>query len=294
MNPFDIIVYVALAWALVSGWWRGLAVQLLSLAGVVAALFVAAAYGRSLGELLGLDDSVAGVTGFIIIFLAVLVAVGVAARLLRTVFRFAGLGALDALLGVVFSVAKVLLVLSVLFAWFDALNADYDLVGRQTIDDSHWFRPVAGISESLTPYFEELKQKITEKYVLPDIGRLKKELPRQQEMYEKASGQQLEEAFSQGVCFNQQIQQQIIEDDNLLVMEVFAKYWDLVPDMRKFMIRKGSLELNALYLSKRSLGKQCIELVKNTRFTPDFLRENFGNFTKEAQVHCINIRKINL
>ena len=39
MNPFDIIVYVALAWALVSGWWRGLAVQLLSLAGVVAALF---------------------------------------------------------------------------------------------------------------------------------------------------------------------------------------------------------------------------------------------------------------
>lgn len=162
MNPFDIIVYVALAWALVSGWWRGLAVQLLSLAGVVAALFIAAAYGRSLGELLGMDDSVAGVTGFIIIFIAVLVAVGVAARLLRTVFRFAGLGALDALLGVVFSVAKVLLVLSVLFAWFAALNADYDLVGRQTIDDSHWFRPVAGISESLTPYFEELKQKITE------------------------------------------------------------------------------------------------------------------------------------
>jgi len=162
MTPFDIIVYVALAWALVSGWWRGLAVQLLSLAGVVAALFVAAAYGRSLGELLGMDDSVAGVTGFIIIFLAVLVAVGVAARLLRTVFRFAGLGALDALLGVVFSVAKVLLVLSVLFAWFAALNADYDLVGRKTIDDSHWFRPVAGISESLTPYFEELKQKITE------------------------------------------------------------------------------------------------------------------------------------
>ena len=131
-------------------------------------------------------------------------------------------------------------------------------------------------------------------YVLPDIGRLKKELPRQQEMYEKASVQQLEEAFSQGVCFNQQIQQQIIEDNNLLVMEVFAKYWDLVPDMRKFMIRKGSPELNALYLSKRSLGKQCIELVKNARFTPDFLRENFEYFTKEAQAHCIMVRKIKL
>ena len=139
-----------------------------------------------------------------------------------------------------------------------------------------------------------MKQKITENYVLPDIGRLKKELLRQQEMYEKASVKQMEMAFAQGVCFNQQIQQKIIEDDNLLVMEVFAKYWDLVPDMRKFMIRKGSLELNALYLSKRSLGKQCLELVKNTRFTPDFVRKTFPLLTKEAQMHCIMVRKIKL
>ncbi len=129
-------------------------------------------------------------------------------------------------------------------------------------------------------------------YVLPDIGRLKKELPKQRELYEQASIKQMDVAFSKGVCFNQQIQQRIIEDNNLLVMEVFAKYWDLVPDMRRFMIRKGSPEINALYLSKRSLGKQCLDLVKNTRFTPDFLRENFEHFTKEAQVHCISIRKI--
>ncbi len=131
-------------------------------------------------------------------------------------------------------------------------------------------------------------------YVLPDIGRLKKELPKQRELYEQASIKQMDVAFSKGVCFNQQIQQRIIEDNNLLVMEVFAKYWDLVPDMRKFMIRKGSPEINALYLSKRSLGKQCLDLVKKTRFTPDFLRENFEHFTKEAQVHCIMVRKIKL
>ena len=131
-------------------------------------------------------------------------------------------------------------------------------------------------------------------YVLPDIGRLKKELPKQRELYEQASIKQMDVAFSKGVCFNQQIQQRIIEDNNLLVMEVFAKYWDLVPDMRMFMIRKGSPEINALYLSKRSLGKQCLDLVKKTRFTPDFLRENFEHFTKEAQVHCIMVRKIKL
>lgn len=162
MNVFDIIVCLALLWAVFSGWFRGFAVQVLTLAGVVAALYLAAAYGRGLGSLLGMEESVSGVVGFMIIFLAALVAVGVAGRLMRSVFRFAGLGGLDSLLGVVFSAAKVLLVLSVVFAWFAALNADFEWVGRETIEESAWFRPVAGISERLTPYFEELKDKITE------------------------------------------------------------------------------------------------------------------------------------
>lgn len=162
MNIFDIILYLALAWAVVNGWFRGLAVQLLTLAGVVAALYLAAAYGREAGALLGLEAPAAGVAGFIIIFVAALIAVGVVARLLRTIFVFAGLGAADSILGALFSVAKVLLVLSVLFAWFATLNADYDWVGRETIEQSKWFDSVAAISEHLTPYFEDLTRKITE------------------------------------------------------------------------------------------------------------------------------------
>ena len=73
-----------------------------------------------------------------------------------------GLGALDSILGILFSAVKVLLVLSVLYAWFSALNADFEWVGRETIEESKWFDSVAGISERLTPYFEDLKQvKIT-------------------------------------------------------------------------------------------------------------------------------------
>ena len=76
MNIFDLIVYAALAWAVVNGWFRGLAVQLLTLAGVVAALCLAAAYGRELGASLGMGDSVAGVAGFLLCFLPAVGAVG--------------------------------------------------------------------------------------------------------------------------------------------------------------------------------------------------------------------------
>lgn len=131
-------------------------------------------------------------------------------------------------------------------------------------------------------------------YKLPDIGRLKKELPRQQLLYQKGSLEQMKEAFKNGVCFGQQLQQQMIADDNVEAMSVFAQYWDLIPDMRKYMIRNGSSEINAAYLAQRSLGKQCMDLVKSSRFTLDFLRENASFLTKEALAYCVLVRKINL
>ena len=113
--------------------------------------------------------------------------------------------------------------------------------------------------------FSDDSQENAVRYCLPDIGRLRKELPLQRELYQKGTPVQMEKAFAGGVCFNQQIQQQIILEDNLAVMDVFADYWDLIPDMRKLMVRRGSLDMNELYLTRRSLGKQCLELVKKDR-----------------------------
>ena len=42
MNVFDIIVYIALAWAVFNGWRRGFLLQMLSLLAVVASLYFAA------------------------------------------------------------------------------------------------------------------------------------------------------------------------------------------------------------------------------------------------------------
>lgn len=161
MNVFDIILYLALAWAVFNGWRRGFLLQMLSLAAVVAAFYLAVKYGAELGAVMGIKEG-AAVAGFLIIFVAALVGIGIVGHLMRAVFRFAGLGAIDTLLGVLFSVAKILLVVSVLYAGFDALNRDCDMVSSETIDESRWFRPVAGLTDKLTPYFEELKGRIND------------------------------------------------------------------------------------------------------------------------------------
>jgi membrane protein required for colicin V production len=159
MNIFDIIVYLSLAWAVFNGWRRGFLLQMLSLLAVVAALFFATQYGSELERILGIDIGVQGVVGFIVIFVAAMILIAVSGYVLRAVFRFAGLGAIDVLLGILFSVAKVALIVSVLFSWFDNANKSYEWASRECVAESRWYEPVKGITDKLTPYFEELTDK---------------------------------------------------------------------------------------------------------------------------------------
>lgn len=133
--------------------------QMLSLVAVVAALYFSAQYGSELERILGIEVGIEGVAGFIVIFIAALILISVGAYLLRAVFRFAGLGVADTLLGVLFSVAKVMLIISVLYSWFDSVNKNYEWASRETIEQSRWYEPVKGITTKLTPYFEQLADK---------------------------------------------------------------------------------------------------------------------------------------
>lgn len=158
MNVFDIIVYMALAWAVFNGWRRGFLLQMMSLVAVIAALYFAAQYGSELERILAINVGVEGVVGFIIIFVGALIITAIGGYVLRAVFRFAGLGVADILLGILFSVAKLGLIVSVLFSWFASVNKNYDWVSKQTVEESRWFKPISEVTDKLTPYFNELTE----------------------------------------------------------------------------------------------------------------------------------------
>ncbi|MBR5139371.1 MAG: CvpA family protein [Alistipes sp.] len=156
MNVFDIIVYIALAWGVFNGWRRGFLLQMLSLLAIVAALYFAVQYGSQLEQILGMEVGIPGIVGFIVIFLGALIVTTIAGYMLRAVFRFAGLGMVDVLLGIILSVVKVALIISVLFSWFASINKNYDLVPKKTIEKSICFKAVTGFTDKFTPYFEEM------------------------------------------------------------------------------------------------------------------------------------------
>ena len=83
-----------------------------------------------------------------------MIAVALAGRLLRRLCRFAGLGMLDLVLGVVVAAVKHLLVLSVLFSLLERADAGHALVDERTVEESRWFRPVASLSDFMRPLLD--------------------------------------------------------------------------------------------------------------------------------------------
>ena len=127
-----------LALAVWNGWRQGFVVQICSLAGIVAGIWIAARFGAQVGGWLRLDAEVAAAGGFVTVLVAVILVVAIAGRLVRKVFHFAGLGIADTLLGIAVSVLKYLLVLSVLFyrpfcKWLCPLGAFYALLNKVSL-----------------------------------------------------------------------------------------------------------------------------------------------------------------
>ena len=72
MNTIDLIVCLILALAVWNGWRQGFVMQICSLAGIVAGIWLASRYGVYVGAWLKLDATVSAAGGFVVVLLACL------------------------------------------------------------------------------------------------------------------------------------------------------------------------------------------------------------------------------
>lgn len=160
INFFDILTLVALIWAVVSGWRSGFVSQLLGLVGIILGIILSLRYGAAVGEMFSIDPKFSVVAGFLITFVAVLIAATILARLISKVLSFIGLGWVNTLLGIALSVIKGLLVLSMLYAAIFALNTNSQLIDPNYFDNSISFDVVRKCAEPLFDFWNDAKQAI--------------------------------------------------------------------------------------------------------------------------------------
>ncbi len=113
MTGFDYAVLAVLGLSVLLGLWRGVVGEVLGIAAWVAAFFAARWWGQAAGEMLprlSAEPALRLVAGYVAVFVATLLAFGLARLLFSRLLRAVGLGLADRLLGAAFGVARGTLV----------------------------------------------------------------------------------------------------------------------------------------------------------------------------------------
>ncbi|OIQ84732.1 colicin V production protein [mine drainage metagenome] len=152
MNTFDYavlaIVGLSILWSMMCGFVR----EVLSIAGWVAAFFVAKLYTLQLAPLLPEvipTQSFRLLAAFVILFLATLLVGSLLAIALSEVFRKVGLGWLDRWLGAVFGLARGVIIVAVLVLLAGLTSIPQDARWRNAMFSA----PLEALVMSMLPWF---------------------------------------------------------------------------------------------------------------------------------------------
>ncbi|MDA8978995.1 CvpA family protein [bacterium] len=121
----DLVVLVPLAFAAWRGFQKGLIMAVATLVALVAGLYAgfhgSEVIANALHERFDLSPSSGQIASFLLAFLAVVVAIHLLARLIEKAVKMAALSIVNKSAGLVFSVVKVALILSMVFYTLDGL-----------------------------------------------------------------------------------------------------------------------------------------------------------------------------
>ena len=170
MNPFDILILVILGFSLIRGLFRGLVKEISSIIGVFGGFYAGYTYYQAFSKLLdGIisNTSYLNILSFLIIFCGVLIVVSVLGVIIKYLLNIAFLGWVDRIGGVVFGLAKGVLIVSVLFISLTAFLPK----GSAFIKNSVLAPHVSWVSEKMAKVVsQEMKQDFMSK-----LEELKKE-----------------------------------------------------------------------------------------------------------------------
>jgi membrane protein required for colicin V production len=118
MYPFDILILVILGYSLIRGLFRGLVKEISSIIGVFGGFYAAYTYYQFLAQLLSdfiHDIPYLNLLSFLAIFCTVLIVVSVFGVIIKYLLNITFLGWVDRIGGVIFGLAKGILIVSILF-----------------------------------------------------------------------------------------------------------------------------------------------------------------------------------
>lgn len=151
MILIDIFLLVPLLWFGFKGAKNGAVMEFIHLVAIVSGIFVASRFSHFLGDFFNFETEYAGILYFAITFIVVVGMLFLAGYIITKFIKLIMLGWLNRLLGVVFALAKVTLILSVLIFYFNKIDSDETIFAEEKRNESLLFRPIEKVAPAVMP-----------------------------------------------------------------------------------------------------------------------------------------------
>jgi membrane protein required for colicin V production len=158
MNYLDIIFILICIWAAFRGYSSGFIIQLSGLLALIIGAYVA--YKTSFwlasqfSSLIVAEPAIINTIAFIVMFALVWALIVLLGKFLHIVVKIAMLSFINRILGILFSLLKVLFAVSIILVLLGNLNKSLNFLPQKQIDKSMFYKPIEKFSSSIFPYLK--------------------------------------------------------------------------------------------------------------------------------------------
>lgn len=161
MNSLDLFILIPIAVGFIFGLFKGLIKELTSLAAIFLGIYAAKILSPWLAEILikssGFSAKTAHPVAYVLIFIAVAVALLIVAKTLDKVFDSISLDGLNKLMGGIFGGLKYALIISVVFNLFNIVDGKFNILSSTTKSESIIYQPILKLAPKLWDVAESQK-----------------------------------------------------------------------------------------------------------------------------------------
>ena len=158
MNYIDIILAILLLLSAISGFRKGLVVELASLAALVLGIWGAVEFSyittEFLIENLNVTSDHLPIISFVVTFIVIVILVHIVGNVVNKMVETVMLGFINKLAGMVFGFLRAALVLSIVMVVFDKIDEDVEILSEQTKENSKLYEPVRKLAPSIFPFID--------------------------------------------------------------------------------------------------------------------------------------------
>ena len=161
MNYLDIIISICLIYGFVKGFSNGIIIEISNIISVFLAIYIGIHFSEFIYPYLTLDklsdySNLIPLLSFLIVFIIIIIIIKSVGELINKITNQLALGVVSKLLGAIFGMIKLLLILMVLLFF----SMEYDLIDKQTKEESILFNPIKKVSKNIVPEIRKHKKNI--------------------------------------------------------------------------------------------------------------------------------------